>query len=109
MVWGERMVGLTKQAVKKTLGRAFISREQLETIIVEVEAMLNDRPLTYVSSDLSDAEPLTPSYLLYGRRIQMVPHTLEDLEDVDDPDFFTSETGRQADTSHQAILGALEE
>jgi len=84
------MVGLTKQAVKKTLGWAFVSREQLETIIVEVEAMLNDRPLTYVSSDLSDAEPLTPSYLLYGRRIQMIPHTLEDPEDIDNPDFLTS-------------------
>ena len=45
------MIGLTKQAVKKILGRAFISCEQLETIVVEVEAMLNDRPLTYVSSD----------------------------------------------------------
>jgi len=46
------------------------------TIIVEVEPMLNDRPLTNVSSDLSDAKPLTPSYLLYGRKIQMIPHTL---------------------------------
>ena len=50
------MVGLTKQVEKKTLGQAFILQEQLETIIVEVEAMLNNRPLTYVSSDLSDAE-----------------------------------------------------
>jgi len=40
--------------------------------------------------DLSDAEPLTPPYLLYGRRIQIVPHTLEDPEDIDDPDFLTS-------------------
>ena len=38
----EHMIGLTKQAVKKTLGRAFISHQQLETIVVEVEAMLND-------------------------------------------------------------------
>ena len=86
----ERMIGLTKQAVKKTLGRAYISREQLETIIVEVEAMLNDRPLTHVSSDLSDPEPLTPSYLLYGRRVQMIPHDLKDVDDSDDPDFLTS-------------------
>jgi len=86
----ERIIGLTKQAVKKTLGRAFISREQLETIIVEVEAMLNDRPLTYVSSDLCDPEPLTPSCLLYGRRLQRFPYGLEDRDDIDDPDFLTS-------------------
>ena len=61
--WG-CMIGLTKQAVKKTLGRAFITLKQLETIIVEIEAMLNDRPLTYVSPDLSDPAPLTPSHLL---------------------------------------------
>ena len=63
------MIGLTKQAIKKTLGRAFVTLKQLETIIVEIEAMLNDRPLTYVSSDLSDPEPLTPSQLLYDRRL----------------------------------------
>ena len=91
----ERIIGLTKQAVKKTLGRAFISREQLETIIVEVEAMLNDRPLTYVSSDLCDPEPLTPSCLLYGRRLQRFPYGLEDRDDIDDPDFwYDQETGR---------------
>ena len=64
----ERMIGLTKQALKKTLGRAFVTLNQLETIIVEIEAMLNDRPLTYVSPDLTDPQPLTPSpsHLLYG-------------------------------------------
>jgi len=86
----ERMIGLTKQAVKKTLGRAHFSQEQLETIIVEVETMLNDRSLTYVSSDLADPEPLTPSYLLYGRRVQMIPHDLKDPDDLEDPDYITS-------------------
>ena len=57
----EQMVGLTKQAIKKTLGRAFITLQQLKTIVTEIEAMLNDRPLTYVSPDLSNPEPLTPS------------------------------------------------
>ena len=44
---------ITKQAVKKTLGRAFVTLEQLETFIVEIKAMLNDKPLTYVSSDFA--------------------------------------------------------
>ena len=61
-----------------------------ETVIVEVETMLNHRPLTYVSLDLSDAEPLAPSYLLHGRSTQMFPHTLEDPKDVNDTDFLTS-------------------
>ena len=71
-----RLMGLTKQAMKKTLERTFITLPQLETIVVEIEALLNDRPLTYVSLDISDPEPLIPSHLLYGRRIQSVCHRL---------------------------------
>jgi len=52
--------------------------------------MLNNRPLTYVSSDLSDPEPLTPVDMLYGRRIQSIPYHLEDPEDLGDPTFTTS-------------------
>jgi len=88
----ERIIGLTKQAVKKTLGRTFISLKQLETVITEVEAMLNDRPLTYLSSDLTDPEPLTPSHLLYGRRIRPVPYPLDSPVDLDDPDFQVDES-----------------
>ena len=58
----ERIIGLTKQAAKKTLGRMFITFKQLETVITEIEAMLNDRPLTYISSEVTDPEPLTPSH-----------------------------------------------
>jgi len=72
------MIGrLTKQAVKKTLGRAFILREQPN----EVEAMLNDRSLKCVSSDLSD-------YTILFAVQQMIPHILED-QDINDPDFLT--------------------
>ena len=45
----ERVVGLTKQAIKRTLGRALVTLQQLETIATEIEDMLNDRPLTYAS------------------------------------------------------------
>ena len=46
----ERIIDLTTQAVKKTLGGTFISLKQLKTVVMEVEAMLNDRPLTHLSS-----------------------------------------------------------
>ena len=50
----------------------------LQTLIVEIEACLNDRPLTYMLSDLSDDEPLTPSHLVCGRRITSLPHSMLD-------------------------------
>ena len=52
---------------KKVLGRTYINLAGPQTIITETEAILNDRPITYVSPDIGDPEPLTPSHLLYGR------------------------------------------
>ena len=42
----ERLIGLTKTALKKTVGRASVTLEELQALIVEVEAILNDRPIT---------------------------------------------------------------
>lgn len=83
----ERLIGLTKASIKKVLGRSYVSLLDLQTIVVEVEAILNDRPLTYVSSDLCDPEPLTPAHLLYGRRIVSLPHPLVDEDSIRDPDY----------------------
>ncbi|XP_052820064.1 uncharacterized protein LOC128245883 [Mya arenaria] len=77
--WWERLIGLTKTAVKKVLGRSYVDFETLSTIITEVEAVINDGPLTYVTSGEVEAEQLTPSHLLYGRRFTKLPHS-EDIE-----------------------------
>jgi len=79
----ERLIGLTKTTLRKILGRAFVTLQVLQTLVVEIEAVLNDRPLTYVSPDLSDPEPFTPSHLLCGRRITSLPHKVID----DDPTY----------------------
>ncbi|XP_063436092.1 uncharacterized protein LOC134717532 [Mytilus trossulus] len=70
----ERMIGLTKISLKKVLGRAHVNNETLRTVLTEIEATLNDRPVTYISTDIRDPEPLTPSHLIHGRRITTVPY-----------------------------------
>ena len=67
--WWERLVGITKTCIKKVLWKSLVSLEVLQTIVAEVECIINDRPLTYTSSDPTDEEPLTTSHLLHGRRI----------------------------------------
>ena len=58
----------------------------LETIITEIEAVINDRPLAFVSSELCDVEPLTPAHLLHGRRmITYLPHKMVDTDEAIDP------------------------
>jgi len=88
MVWGfwERMIGLTKSCLKKVLGRSHVSLTMLQTMIVEVEAVLNSRPLTYTSSDLSDPQPFTPAHLLYERKVTRLSHECNPA-DLSDPDY----------------------
>ena len=74
----------------------------LQTLIVEVEAILNDRPLTHVSSDIEDAEPLTPAHLLHDHRITSLPHTVVDEQDLSDPTY-----GCVTDVSQSAQLQAF--
>ena len=72
---GEKPIGLTKTSIKKVLGRAFITFRELETILCEIEAVLYDRPLTYVSGNIEELTLLTPSLLLHGRMITTLPST----------------------------------
>jgi hypothetical protein len=95
------MIGLTKTALKKILGKSMVTADELRTMIVEVEAGLNDRPLTYSSSDINDLDALTPSHLMYGFRLTTLPspHDDVDLKDelyLDRPIL----TRRQANLAH---------
>ena len=82
--WGgffERMVGTVKRCLKKVIGKARLDYDELQTILIEVESIVNSRPLTYVYDEL-ESEPLTPSHLLYGRRLAVLPDK-RDPEHVD--------------------------
>ena len=63
----ERMVQSTKRALYAILGDQVTSDEILSTVMAEVEFILNSRPLTHVSVDPEDPEPLTPFHFLLGR------------------------------------------
>ena len=59
----------------------------LQTIVVEVELTLNNRPLTYISVDIRDPQPLTSSHLLHRRTLTALPHHLVVAEDLLDPSY----------------------
>ena len=80
----ERLVQSTKRILRKSfiilcngncatatyerLNGATATYEEPLTFIVEIEVILNCRPITYVYHD-EFSEPLTPSYLIYRYRI----------------------------------------
>ena len=55
--WWERLIGLTKTTIKKVLGKAYVTFDTLQTIVTEIECVMNDRPLTYVMLEAADPEP----------------------------------------------------
>ena len=69
--WGgywERLVQSSKRCLRKILGRAKLTYEELLTVLAEVEGVLNSRPLCHIYDDSVD-DVLTPSHLIFGRRL----------------------------------------
>ena len=64
--WWERLVRSMKGALKKTVGANCLSHSELETTIQEIEACVNSRPLTFVSDEVDEKNPLTPAHFLLG-------------------------------------------
>jgi hypothetical protein len=68
------MVKLAKCAITATTNGAQLTDDELSTVAAECEAMLNNRPLTYVGSDPDDVEPLTPvHFLAAGQLMPLLP------------------------------------
>ena len=72
--WWERLVRSVKSALKKSLGSRCLTKCELETTLIEVEACINSRPLTYVDENPDLSNPLTQSHFLIGRIAGFQPH-----------------------------------
>ena len=88
----ERLVGITKTALKKTIGKLYLTHTQLQTIITEVEAVINSRPLVYVDDDLEN-EIITPNHFLPLNIKNGTPELIRNNEDdyKNDPDYQNEE------------------
>ncbi|KAI7790024.1 hypothetical protein IRJ41_019694, partial [Triplophysa rosa] len=60
------------RSIKNALQVA-ITEDLLSTVLVEVEGILNAKPLGYVSTDIADIDPITPNLLLMGQRDSSLP------------------------------------
>ena len=57
-------MGIVKRSLRKALGKCLVTREQMSTLIVEIEAIVNSRPLLYIEDDVNSSEGLTPAHFL---------------------------------------------
>lgn len=72
----EREIHSLKQALRVTLGAQSVTEEVLRTVLIEIEGILNSKPLGYTSSDISDSDPVTPNSLLMGRPDSSLPQVV---------------------------------
>ncbi|XP_058652120.1 uncharacterized protein LOC131552381 [Onychostoma macrolepis] len=72
----EREIRSVKTALYRVVGSQTVTEEVLHTVLLEVEGMLNAKPLGYVSSVPKDLDPVTPNVLLMGRRDGSLPQVV---------------------------------
>lgn len=67
-IW-ERMVQQVKLHLKKMSGAQLFTFEEMATLLSQISACINSRPLTPISSDPSDLTALTPGHFISSRPI----------------------------------------
>lgn len=72
-IW-EAAVASMKKHLKRVLGEQKLTYEEFQTLLTQIEACLNSRPLCPLTEDPDDAENcLTPGHFLIGRPIISIP------------------------------------
>lgn len=76
----EAAVKSVKFHLARTIGEALLTFEELTTLLNQIEAVLNSRPLEPLSDDPEDLSSLTPGHFLIGEALTTLPEpSLEHL------------------------------
>ncbi|KMQ91270.1 hypothetical protein RF55_8889 [Lasius niger] len=69
----EAAVKSAKYHIQRVVGNAGLTLEEMQTVLCEIEAILNSRPLTPLSTDPNDLSCITPGHFLIGTALNRFP------------------------------------
>lgn len=79
----EASIKLLKRLIKNIVGSVELTQDELATVAKQAASIINSRPLTPLSADPNDLQPLTPSHFLYGCAPSTIYETpISDVENV---------------------------
>ncbi|XP_076294560.1 uncharacterized protein LOC143215865 [Lasioglossum baleicum] len=69
----EAAVKSTKFHLRRVIGESQLTFEEYATLLAQIEAALNSRPICPLSDDSSDLSALTPGHFLIGDALNVIP------------------------------------
>ncbi|XP_011173132.1 uncharacterized protein LOC105205463 [Solenopsis invicta] len=83
-IW-ESNVKSIKRHLYRVIGDSKLTYEQLTTVLASIEACLNSRPISALSSDPNDASALTPGHFIIGRPLVAPPEPFTETDQAGQP------------------------
>jgi hypothetical protein len=91
-IW-EAGVKSTKHHLRRIMGTNVLTYEEFNTLLCQIEQVLNSRPLTAVPDNPNDLLVLTPAHLIAGRSLEFFPEAKLRADDI--PDTPTGESSHR--------------
>ncbi|KIH47936.1 hypothetical protein ANCDUO_21999, partial [Ancylostoma duodenale] len=104
----ERLIQSVKRSMYKAIGKKVLDFEELSTLLSEIEASLNCRPLTYMESEFEEMPCIRPIDFIQRNIILSYPLQAKYQEEAQDESYLPPEERSRLETRNQAIA-ALEQ